>query len=89
MAKTSPLRFSPLFLGLLCVLIISMNSEGVSAVVRCSTGDLDYSISGSGPQDICDNQCRRNFGGYTIISHDVEFFVFKANTCACCYEDGA
>ncbi|MCL7032640.1 hypothetical protein MKW94_012155 [Papaver nudicaule] len=81
MAKTASLRFSPPFLGLLCVLIISMNS-------RCSTNDIVISLYNYSIDHICNYLCITDFAGYTITSHEATHYWFKPDTCSCCYEDG-
>ncbi|KAI3890172.1 hypothetical protein MKX03_003821 [Papaver bracteatum] len=81
MAKTT---FSPLFLGLILVLIMLLSSEGVNAA-----GCVDFStdFASRSKNSLCQNECISLFGDklLTFQVHDLSWFGgFK---CACCYTD--
>ncbi|KAI3921456.1 hypothetical protein MKW98_013390 [Papaver atlanticum] len=82
MAKTT---FSPLFIGLILVLMMLLSSEGVNAA-GCVDIDIDMGLTRNS-YSICQIKCTSLFGDkfLTFQVHDVNWFGgFK---CACCYSD--
>ncbi|RZC48290.1 hypothetical protein C5167_041249 [Papaver somniferum] len=83
MAKTNSLQFSPLFLGLFLVLIISLGSECVNA--GCT--DFYHSATHISIHTVCQDECTSFFGD-KLLTHEVHDLTWLGRyQCKCCYED--
>ncbi|KAI3890174.1 hypothetical protein MKX03_003823 [Papaver bracteatum] len=81
MAKTT---FSPLFLGLILVLIMLLSLEGVNAA-GCVDFDTDFVTRNRDSQ--CQKECISLFGDKLLTFQVHDSFWFGGFKCACCYTD--
>ncbi|KAI3890181.1 hypothetical protein MKX03_003830 [Papaver bracteatum] len=83
MAETTSPQFSPFFLGLFLVLIMSLSSECVNA--GCT--DFYHSATHVSIDTVCREECASFFGEKLLTAevHDVTWL--GRYQCKCCYED--
>ncbi|RZC48282.1 hypothetical protein C5167_041234 [Papaver somniferum] len=86
MEKTNFLCFAPLFIGLILISIVMMNSQGVNGETRCAEWPLDYFETQTA--DVCETSCKALSAGFQMLESQVNLNgLFTAASCACCWEE--